>query len=422
MAAATEAIGRPARVQVIASWTGGHADLLRQSLRMTNESFAEYLGVAVRTVAYWRKRRDTIPRPVMQETLDAALERAPERAKAQFTVLVGQAESDIRSDHVEVLELPGGALLGASADASPEFGDSEYLQSIRRHIREIVALDNRFGGADLVQLSRRFFRTLHQQLGTGTYDLKLERDLQSAAAELAEVVGWLAYDAEAHDLVRQMNQESLYFARLGGDKTIELLTLQNSSMHAASQGRPKEALQIARSVLEGDYRLSPRLKALFLTRKARALAQGGDDSALCLLPEIRFLYLEGVSDQDPAWAWWIDERELAWHEAMVQRDLGMPERAIAQFERSVMATPPTEIRSQYLHCAYLLQGQVDNAIWDDAEQSIRQLLPLSAEVASTRTVILLRKVVSQVAAHPRVPPALREQITVLNTALDQAPV
>ena len=78
--------------------------------------------------------------------------------------------------------------------------------------------------------------------------------------------------------------------------------------------------------------------------------------------------MEGVSDEDPAWAWWIDERELAWHEAMVQRDLGMPERAIAQFERSVIATPPTEIRSQYLHRAYLLQAQVDNATWDDAEQ------------------------------------------------------
>jgi len=38
-------------MQVIASWTGSHADALRQSLRMTNESFVEYLDVAVRTVA-----------------------------------------------------------------------------------------------------------------------------------------------------------------------------------------------------------------------------------------------------------------------------------------------------------------------------------------------------------------------------------
>jgi transcriptional regulator with XRE-family HTH domain len=409
-------------MQVITSWTGGQADALRQALRMTNESFAEYLGVAARTVAYWRKNPEITPTLKMQEILDAALDRATDRAKAQFGALIGRAEHGKLPDPVESIELPGRSLLGASPGTDPEFGDSEYLQSIRKHIREIVALDNRFGGADLVRLSTRFFRTLHEQLGTGTYDLSLERDLQSAAAELAEVVGWLAFDSEEHDLARRMNQESLYFARLAGDKIIELLTLQNSSMHAASQGRPKEALQIARSVLDGDYRLSPRLKALFLTRKARALAQGGDDSALRLFPEIRSLYHEGVSDDDPAWEWWIDERELTWHEAMVQRDLGMPERAIAQFERSVIATPLTEIRSQYLHRAYLLQAQVDNATWDDAEQSIRHLLPLSTEVASTRTVVLLRNVTSRLAAHPRAPLALQEQVTLLNSALDQAPV
>jgi transcriptional regulator with XRE-family HTH domain len=422
MQVARPALHRQVRMQVITSWTGGQADTLRQALRMTNESFAEYLGVAARTIAYWRKNPEITPTPKIQEALDTALERAPDRAKAQFAALIGQAEHDKQPGQVESFEVPGGALLGASPGADPEFGDSDYLQSIRKHIREIVALDNRFGGADLVKLSKRFFRTLHQQLGTGTYDPNLERDLQSAAAELAEVVGWLAYDAEAHDLTRRMNQESLYFARLAGDKTIELLTLQNSSMHAASQGRPREALQIARSVLEGNYRLSSRIKALFLTRKARALAQGGDHSTLRLFPEIRSLYHEGVSDEDPAWAWWIDERELAWHEAMAQRDLGMPERAIAQFERSLIATPATEIRSQYLHRAYLLQAQVDNAVWDEAEQSIRQLLPLSTEVASTRTVVLLRKVLSQLAINPKVPSTLQQQVTMLNAALDQAPV
>ena len=56
--------------------------------------------------------------------------------------------------------------------ASPEFGDLDYLQSIRKHIREIIALDNRFGAADLLRLSMRFFRTLHDQLGAGTYDVE----------------------------------------------------------------------------------------------------------------------------------------------------------------------------------------------------------------------------------------------------------
>src|SRR6266571_8480155 len=105
MSAATDG---PARVQVMASWTGSDADLLRQSLRMTNESFAEYLGVAPRTVAYWRRRPEIIPKPAIQETLDAALERAPDRAKAQFSLLVGEAGHGNRAAHVESLEMPGG--------------------------------------------------------------------------------------------------------------------------------------------------------------------------------------------------------------------------------------------------------------------------------------------------------------------------
>jgi hypothetical protein len=293
---------------------------------------------------------------------------------------------------------------------------------VRGHIGEIVALDNRFGGADLVRLSARFFRTIHQQLGTGSYAPRLERDLHSAAGELAEVVGWLAYDAEEHDLARRMNQESLYFTRLAGDRDIELLTLQNASMHAASQGRPVEALQIARSVLEGGYSLSPRLKALFLTRKARALAQAGDQGALRFFPEIRSLYLDGVCDGDPAWTWWIDEHELAWHEAMALRDLGRASQAIAFFEQSMIATPPTEIRGQYIHGAYLLQAQVDNSSWPDAEQAIRRLLPLSTEVASTRTVVLLRRILNRLAARGNVPATLKEQAEMLSVALDKAPV
>src|SRR5579864_4044256 len=103
MPAAIEAVDRPARVQVVEKWTGGHADLLRESLRMTNEAFAEYLGVAVRTVANWRERPEIIPRPAIQEVLDAALERVPDRARAQFALL---AEHGKRTDRTDSAGIP----------------------------------------------------------------------------------------------------------------------------------------------------------------------------------------------------------------------------------------------------------------------------------------------------------------------------
>src|SRR5260370_24266470 len=78
--------------RLVKTWTGCRADCLRQALRMTNESFAEHLGVSVRTVAYWRNRPDMIPSQAMQEILDPALARAPERARDHYWALQGAGE------------------------------------------------------------------------------------------------------------------------------------------------------------------------------------------------------------------------------------------------------------------------------------------------------------------------------------------
>jgi len=49
-------------MDAVTTWSGSRADALRRALRMTNEAFAEHLGVAARTVAYWRGRADVVPR------------------------------------------------------------------------------------------------------------------------------------------------------------------------------------------------------------------------------------------------------------------------------------------------------------------------------------------------------------------------
>jgi len=79
-------------MNVVASWTGGRADLLRQALRMTNEAFAAHLGIAARTAAYWRARPEVALRPATQQILDVALARASEQARAQFGLLLAEHE------------------------------------------------------------------------------------------------------------------------------------------------------------------------------------------------------------------------------------------------------------------------------------------------------------------------------------------
>jgi hypothetical protein len=75
-------------VSVIKSWTGAEADALRHALRMSNEDFAEHLGVSVRSVANWRSRPAMVLTPPMQSTLDAAVARAQEPAQTLFWQMI----------------------------------------------------------------------------------------------------------------------------------------------------------------------------------------------------------------------------------------------------------------------------------------------------------------------------------------------
>ncbi|RKN40944.1 NUDIX hydrolase [Streptomyces hoynatensis] len=74
-------------MDVVETWTGATAAALQDAMRMTNESFAAHLGIAVRTVATWNAQPEIIPRPDMQQVLDTTLERAGEAVKRRFALL-----------------------------------------------------------------------------------------------------------------------------------------------------------------------------------------------------------------------------------------------------------------------------------------------------------------------------------------------
>lgn len=79
-------------MDVIDTWTGRHATSLQAAMRMTNEAFAEHLGIAVRTVATWAAQPDLVPRPEMQQALDTTLEQAGETVRRRFALLARPAD------------------------------------------------------------------------------------------------------------------------------------------------------------------------------------------------------------------------------------------------------------------------------------------------------------------------------------------
>jgi 8-oxo-dGTP diphosphatase len=75
----------------VVTWTGREACALQKALRMTNDDFADHLGVAVRTVANWHSSPSTVPRAEIQSALDTAYERSSPSVHRRFTLLARPA-------------------------------------------------------------------------------------------------------------------------------------------------------------------------------------------------------------------------------------------------------------------------------------------------------------------------------------------
>ena len=281
---------RPARVQVIESWTGGDADLLRQSLRMTNESFAEYLGVAVRTVACWRKQPEIIPRPAIQETLDAALERAPDRARAQFALL---AERGRRADRADCPGIPDPH---ASVPAAPSAAQAiprqrlpaDDIDDLLAHVtvtsigedaiqqigQAAVCLAESHTQAPARKLLSQVM-PLHQRVRSlldGRLRLSQQRELYRIESLLLSHACLLLGDLNENDLAERYGMAGLAFAReAGSDQAVAMTVLAKTFRW---QKRLTESMDMARR----GFACSPDapIRVQLASQEANAAALLGD--------------------------------------------------------------------------------------------------------------------------------------------------
>ncbi|MEV4313012.1 hypothetical protein [Actinocrispum sp. NPDC049592] len=80
-------------MSLVDGWTGRSASALQAALRMSNELFAQHLGIAVRTVASWHQKPDLRPKSEIQQILDTSLEQASSAVKERFGALMSGSPS-----------------------------------------------------------------------------------------------------------------------------------------------------------------------------------------------------------------------------------------------------------------------------------------------------------------------------------------
>ncbi|MBD9721940.1 NUDIX domain-containing protein [Streptomyces caniscabiei] len=89
-------------MEVISTWTGRTACALQQALRMTNDAFADHLGVGVRTVASWHATPAIVPRTEIQSALDTAYERSTPSVQRRFSLLTRPAPTAVEAQALRV--------------------------------------------------------------------------------------------------------------------------------------------------------------------------------------------------------------------------------------------------------------------------------------------------------------------------------
>lgn len=75
-------------MDVVDTWTGRSACLLQAAMRMTNEAFAEHLGISERTISRWHASPEMVHRTEVQQILDIAHREAKEDVRHRFALLL----------------------------------------------------------------------------------------------------------------------------------------------------------------------------------------------------------------------------------------------------------------------------------------------------------------------------------------------
>lgn len=252
---------------------------------------------------------------------------------------------------------------------------------IRATTASFMQLDFQYGGGHLRNMLLTFFETNVLPLLKQSHPEATKKDLFSAAAEVAQLLGWTTYDAGRHDRASRYFKQGLRFANEAGDHMLGGRFFANLSHQANYLGKFKEAMEYARAAQHATRGVAtPTVETLYLAHEARALASLGDRlTCASVMDRAEKLLDRGQPDNGPAWATYVDAPEIAGEWAHVFRDLGEPERAKDFVETAVPETPArTQAFLRMVNASAALQaGDPDEAV-SIAHQAVELAGPLNS--------------------------------------------
>ena len=274
-------------------------------------------------------------------------------------------------------------------------GDSD-VEAVRTTAQFFMKMDFQFGGGHARAALAQYFANDVWPLLDGRFSEQTGRKLFSAAAEVAQLLGWTAYDIGRHGLAQRYLIQALKLAQEADDRMMGGRLLSNMSHQATYLGNFEQAVQLARAAQEGARNAaSATTMSMFLAMEARAHAGNGDDGASSrAFSESERFFDKGDPSDDPAWISYFDAAELAGEGAHCFRDLRNPRMTQEFVTRAIDLTDPAYARTLAFVRLVLAASHVQQREPGQAVMVAREAVELAGGLKSQRYLRYVRDLVA----------------------------
>lgn len=269
------------------------------------------------------------------------------------------------------------------------------------HLTGLRRLDDRYGGA---ALSLRYvtgeLRSVLELARAVDYHHPLGRRLLVHAADLAQLVGWLHFDAGSSGAAERYLLLSLSICRALPDPGRESNVLGMLAYVSASAGQGATATQIA-AVGSRVCPDEPLPRARILNRVATAAAAAGDLAGFRQAADEANKHLAGADDEPPDYLYYLDCDQLA---AETGQGLVLLAERVGPYRRKLLEEAVTLLepltrrgarpgypRSALLHAAALARAHLLRNEPEPAVAAVQAALTRLTEVRSLRGIECLRR-------------------------------
>ncbi|WP_431966077.1 hypothetical protein [Actinacidiphila sp. bgisy160] len=227
----------------------------------------------------------------------------------------------------------------------PRAGRAE-IEAVRDMTDLFTRIDERHGGQHGRTAVVQYLRSDVADLCRATFASDEDRaEALSAAASVAYLCGWKAYDASEHGLAQRYYLQAYALTREAGDDLHAAWILRILAHNGMDIRRPESTLELADAALARiKGKAAPATESLFAITRARALANAGrGKEAARQVRAAQDLVLSGSADELPVWAarWGSPRATVASHTAKTFHALGDHANAERHYAASARNRPRT---------------------------------------------------------------------------------